>query len=145
MVTEIMTRILGLQAKFGTKKQILLQRMDVKTAFRQVSVTPDRAAAFAYRLEDLIFFDLRLQFGWRGSPGRWGVVASAIQEAHRSTTWASAGTSAAVTDATSHVGVAETTRKDVEPLPPGCRVSKVRGGGERDPAWVISSWTTPSR
>ena len=66
-----------------------------------------------------------------------GVVASAIQEAHRSTTWASAGKSAAATEATSHVGVAEPTRKDVEPLPPGCRVPKVRGGGERDPAWVI--------
>ena len=65
------------------------------------------------------------------------MVASASQETHRSTTWASAGTSAAATEATSHVGVAEPTRKDVEPLPPGCRVPKVRGGDERDPAWVI--------
>ena len=32
VMTEIMTQILGLRAKFGTQKQILLQRMDVKTA-----------------------------------------------------------------------------------------------------------------
>ena len=131
---EIITRILGLRAKYGTQKRILLQTMDVKSASRQVGVAPDRAAAFAYRLEDLVFVDLRLQFGWRGSPGWWGVVASAIQEAHRSTTWASAGTSAAAAEATRHVGVAEPTRKDVEPLSPGCRVPRVRGGGEGDPA-----------
>ena len=65
-----------------------------------------------------------------------GGVASAIQEAYRSTTWASAGTSAAATVATS-VGVAEPIRKDVEALPSGCRVPKVRGGCERDPAWVV--------
>ena len=35
------------------------------------------------------------------------------------------------------VGVAEPTRKDVEPLSPGCRFLKVRGGGERDSAWVL--------
>ena len=35
------------------------------------------------------------------------------------------------------VGVAEPTRKDVEPLSPGCRFLKVRSGGERDSAWVI--------
>ena len=93
--------------------------------------------AFAYRLEDLVFVDLRLQVGWRRSPGWWGLAASAIQEAHRSTTWASAGTSVAATEATSHVGVVEPTRKDVEPLPPGCPVPNVQGGGERDPAWVI--------
>ena len=98
---------------------------------------PDRAAAFAYRLEDLVFVDLRLQFGWRGCPGWWGVVASAIQEVHQSTTWASPGISVAATEATSHVGVLEPTRKVMEPLQPGCRVPKVRGGDDRDPAWVI--------
>ena len=131
---EVITRILGLRAKYGTQKRILTQKMDVKSAFRQVGVAPDRAAVFAYRLEDLVFVDLQLQFGWRGSPGWWGVVVSAIQEAHRSTTWDSAGTSAAAIEATSHVGVAEPTRKDVEPLSPGCRVPRVRGGGEGDPA-----------
>ena len=46
-------------------------------------------------------------------------------------------TSAVATEATSHVDVAEPTTKDVEPLPPRCRVPKVWGGGKRDPVWVI--------
>ena len=97
-MTEIITRIRGLRAKFGTQKRILLQKMDTKSAFREVGVAPDRAAAFDYRLEDLIFIDLRLQLGWNESPGWWVVVASAIQEAKRATTRASAGTSAAANE-----------------------------------------------
>ena len=50
--------------KFGTQKRILLPKMDVKSAFRQVGVAPDRAGAFAYRLKELVFDDLQLQFGW---------------------------------------------------------------------------------
>ena len=72
---EVITRFLGLRAKYGTQKRILLQKMDVNSAFRQVGIAPDRAAAFAYRLEVLVFVDLRLQFGWRGSPGWSGGVA----------------------------------------------------------------------
>ena len=58
VMKEIITRILGLRAKYGTQKRILLQKMDVKSEFRQVGVAPDRAAAFAYRLEDLVFVDI---------------------------------------------------------------------------------------
>ena len=58
VMTEVITRILGLRAKYGTQKRILLQKMDVKSAFRQVGDVPDRPAAFAYRLEDLVFVDL---------------------------------------------------------------------------------------
>ena len=104
--------------------------MDVNSAFRQVGVAPDRAAVFAYRLVDLIFVDICLQFGWRG------VVASTIQEAHWATTWASAGISVAAYEATSHVGAARPTGKVVEPLPRDvdCR----RGNkGERDLEWVV--------
>ena len=46
-------------------------------------------------------------------------------------------TSAVAEGVTSHVGVAGTTGKAVELLPPGCSVPRVQGGGERDPAWVI--------
>lgn len=50
----------GITGKFGTRKRILLQKVGVKSVSRQVGITPDQAAAFAYRLEDLIFVDLRL-------------------------------------------------------------------------------------
>lgn len=66
-MTEIITWTPGLRAKLGTRKQILLHEMDVKITFRQVGVTPDREAAFTYRLVDLIFVDFRNQVRWRGS------------------------------------------------------------------------------
>ena len=53
--------------------------MDVKSALRQVGVDPAGAAAFGYVLGDHLFVDLRLQFGWKGIPGWWGVIASSIQ------------------------------------------------------------------
>ena len=117
-----------LRTKFGSRKQISFQRMDIKRAFRQVVVAPDRAAVFAYRLNDLIFEDLRLQFGWHGNPEWWGVVASAIDEAHRATTWASLGTSATAKEGTRYVGFVGPTGKAVEPLTPGYRVPRVQGG-----------------
>jgi len=101
--------------------------MDVKSALRQVGVAPGLVAAFAYRLEDRIFVHLQLHFGWRGSSGWLFVVASAIQDAHR-VTWASAGTSTTVNESTSHMGVAESTGKAVEPLPPAYRVPRVQHG-----------------
>ena len=88
--TEIISQILGLRAKCVRRKRNLLRNMDVKSAFRQVGVPPDRATAFVYRLEGLVLVNLRPQFGWHRSPLLGGMVASAIQEANRATTWASA-------------------------------------------------------
>lgn len=67
-------------------KRVLLQTVGTKSAFRQVGIAPCGAAAFACRLEDLIFKDLRLQFGWRGNPRSLEVVASAIRGVHWGTT-----------------------------------------------------------
>ena len=142
VMTEISARILGLRANFGTQKRILLQKLDVRSAVRQVGIAPGGAAAFAYRPGKKKC--LRLQFGWRGSPGCVrGVVAGAIQAAHRATTRESAGTSAVAEAATRHVSVAEPTGKAVEPLPTGCRVPGMQGGGPGGggPAWVVFPWT----
>ena len=59
---------------------------DVKSPFRHVGVDPAGAANFGYVLGWYLFTDLRLQFGWRGSPGWWSVIASAIQQPQRQTT-----------------------------------------------------------
>ena len=134
---QIIKRVLGLRNKFGTGKRILIQKMDVKSAFRQVGVDPAGAANFGYVLGGYLFIDLRLQFGWRGSPGWWGVIASAIQQAQRQTTRASATILAAGKEATAHVQVAGHTGVAVEPLPRGCIVAEAEGGGEEDPAWVV--------
>ena len=53
--------------------------MDDKSALRQLDVAPDRAAAFAYHLEDHMLEDLRLQFGMEREPRGWGIEANTIQ------------------------------------------------------------------
>ena len=59
-------------------RKILIQKMDVKSAFRQVRVDPTGAVNFGHVLGDYLFIDLRLQFGWRASPGggEWQLVPS---------------------------------------------------------------------
>lgn len=84
------------------------------------------AAKSVLRQEDLDFVDPRLQFGWHGSPGWWGVIAGTVHAAHRATTWVSEAMM-------SHVGVARPTGKVVEPLLPECRVPRVQGGAEGTP------------
>ena len=51
VMMEVITRILGLRAKYGTQKRILLQTMDVKSAFRQVGVAPDRTGQQRSRID----------------------------------------------------------------------------------------------
>lgn len=66
---DIITQVLRLQATAGNWKRILLQKMDIKRAFRSMGVALDRTAAFPYQLEDLVLVQLRLQFAWHVSPG----------------------------------------------------------------------------
>ena len=47
---------------------------------------PAKAANVGYGRRTCLFIDLRLQFGWKGSPGRWEMIANAISEARRQTT-----------------------------------------------------------
>lgn len=109
-MTEIITRI-------------LLETMDVKRAFGKIGILPEPHN--------------RSHSGQCRAPDWWGLLASAMQEAHRATIWALVGASAAAKVATGHEGVARSTRKAIEPLPPGCQVPRVRGEGERAPAWVL--------
>ena len=102
LMNELLVRFLGLRRKCP-KKRILIQKMDVCSAFRQIPVDPAGAPAFAYVLEDFLVADLRLQFGWRGSPGWFGVVASAIEHARRNTTRESVELSPSGIRTTAHV------------------------------------------
>jgi len=134
---EVLQRVLGLRVKFGDRARPLIQKMDVKNAFRQIPVDPDGAAAFGYVLGEYLFVDLRLQFGWRGSPGWWGVISAAMQHAQRNTTRASASFSRAGDRAVEHVTVAQATGRPVAQWPAECVVRPANGGGQDDPAFVI--------
>ena len=48
----------GAADTFGTGKRILMQKIDVKRAFRQVGVDPAGAAIFGYVLAGYLFIDL---------------------------------------------------------------------------------------
>ena len=130
-------RVLGLRVKFGDRARILIKTLDVKNAFRQIPVDPDGVTAFGYVLAGYIFVDLRLQFGWRGSPGWWGVISAAMQHAQRNTTRASASFSQAGDRAVEHVTVAPDTGRPVARWPVECIVRPAKGGGAGDPAFVV--------
>lgn len=57
VMPEVITRIVILRTTYGTGTRILLQFIDVMSAFRQVPFAPDKMAAFAYRLANPKFVD----------------------------------------------------------------------------------------
>ena len=67
VLRDIVRRILYLRQRFGRGARIVLSKMDVKDAFRQVPVEITRAPVFGYVFGGLVLVDRRLQFGWRNS------------------------------------------------------------------------------
>ena len=60
---------------------IMIQKCDVTSAFRQVAVNLD-GTLLGYMYGDNVIIDLRLQFGWRSSPGYWQRQSHALMWAH---------------------------------------------------------------
>ena len=54
---EVLQMILGYRAKFGNRPRIVIQTMDAKNAFRQISADPNGAAAFGCVLGRYNFVD----------------------------------------------------------------------------------------
>ena len=71
-------------------RRILLAKEDVTGAFRNVRVAPNHAQRFCYMVDDVLVADVRLTFGWAGSPGHWGVMSEAAAHSRRNTTVESA-------------------------------------------------------
>lgn len=91
------------------------------------------AANFGYVLGGYLSIDMRLQFGWRGSPSWWWMIASVIQQAQPQTKKSWVMVLVAARAATACVHVAAQTGVAVEPLP-WDRIAKGvggRGGGPR--------------
>ena len=62
-------RIMYLRQRNGVVARVMLCRIDVTDAFRQIPVDLLHAAKFSYVLDKYAVVDLFLQFGWRSSPG----------------------------------------------------------------------------
>ena len=87
VLRNIIGRILYLRRRFGPRARIVLSKIDVTEAFRQVSVQWAGAGVFGYVFRELVVADRRLQFGWRSSPGFFCLFSAALEHAHRHTSY----------------------------------------------------------
>ena len=65
---DVCRRIMYLRQCHGVIDRVMLCRIDVKDAFRQIPVDPLHAAKFGYVFDEYAVVDLFLQFRWRSSP-----------------------------------------------------------------------------
>ena len=96
---------------------------------------------FAYVFRELVVADRTLQFGW--SPGFFCLFSAALEHAHRHTSYDDAVVMEQGRTTTEHVLVTPPRAIDrTAPLPPGCRVPRVRGGGGGAPFSYYTTSTT---
>ena len=74
--------MLVLRQVHGPTARIVLCRVDVKDAYRQVLVDPVGAPVFGDAVGEYVVVDLRLQFGWRSSLGFWSLIGFALEHSH---------------------------------------------------------------
>ena len=138
VLRDVIWRILYLRGRFGPNARIVLSKIDVTEAFRQVSVQWVRAPVFGYGFREWIDTDRRLQFGWRSSPGFVCMFSAALEHAHRHTSYEDAVVMEQGRIATQHVAVTPPRATDRPTLlPPVCRVTVGKGGGKRTQFFVL--------
>ena len=65
---DVFLQVLGLRQLHGPTAIVVLGRVDVKNAYRQVFVDSVGAPVFGYAAGAYVVVDLRFQLGWRNSP-----------------------------------------------------------------------------
>ena len=130
---KLLAEIVRLRIKYPLKR-ILISKADVSDAFRNVRVAPEQANKFCYVLDDLIVADLRLTFGWAGSPGFWGLLSSAAEHAHCNTSVRDAHILSEGEDMMSHVTIVEPWEEGAPAsVPRDTEARPSAGGGLLDP------------
>ena len=114
---DILSRILFLRQLHGEDVEIMLCRVDVRKAFRQVLVDPSKASVFGYVMGDVVVVDLRCQFGWRSSPGFLSLFSSALEHSHTHTTFQTASVLPVGAESVDHVHI-------VSPTAPAARLPR---------------------
>ena len=82
---DFLTHCYYLRLKYPTG-HLVFGKVDVANAFRQLRMHPDYASVFSYAWQRLLVVDLRLAFGWTGSPGffyRWAKHLVKFIQTHR--------------------------------------------------------------
>ena len=128
MFRYVLLRVLFLRQLHGPTARIALCRVDVKDAYRQVLVDLVGAPGFGYAVGEYVVVDLRLQFGWRKSPGFWGLMASALEHSHTHSTFQDAAVSPRGAAAVEHMRLAPPRGASVTSLPRDCRPVSGSGG-----------------
>ena len=80
-------RMLYLHQRHVVVDCVMLCRIDVKKAFRQIPADPLHAAKFGYVFGEFAVVALFLKFVWRNSSGCWDVVASSLENAYNQTSF----------------------------------------------------------
>ena len=84
VLPEFLTELASLRAE-NSKLRLLMATTDVTDAYRNVRIDPNQPHNSCYTVGDLVVIDFRLTFGWTGSPGNFGVMASAAEHSHCNT------------------------------------------------------------
>ena len=133
VLRDIVWTILISRCTLAPHTHIMLSKMDVRDAFRQVVVEWDGCTKFGYAFGDFVVVDRRLVFGWRNSPGFYCLLAGAIEHAHGSTSFDDAVVTLQGLAATRYVRVDIPAAGEAPvQLPPECRVPPGQGGGGGD-------------
>ena len=132
VLRDIVWSILFLRRTLAPNTHIMLSKIDVKDAFRQMAVEWDDCTKFGYVFGDFVVVDRRLVFGWRNSPGFYCLLAGAIEHAHGSASFDDAVITPQGLAATRHIRVdIPAAGEGPMQLPPECRVSSGQGGRRR--------------
>ena len=103
-------------------------------AFRNLRIAPEYANKFCYVLDDLIVADLRLTFGWAGSPGFWGLLSSATEHPQCNTSVRNVHILSEGEDMMSHVTIVEPWEEGAPArVPHDTEARPFAGGGLLDP------------
>ena len=119
------------------KRIILMSKVGVSGAFRNVRVDPGQAHNLFYLVADLIVIGFRLACGWSGSPGFWGSLAAAAEHAHCTTTLEFARLLDEGEKMMAHVKLAEAWEEgNPTPVPPEAEKLRSHPGGKPVPFFL---------
>ena len=141
---EFLTELVSLRAE-NPKLRLLMATTNVNDAYRNVRIDPKQAHNFCYTVRDLVVIYFRLTFGWTGSPGNFGVMASAAEHSHCNTDLSNVQLLPEGVKMTKHVEIVDRWEVgDPTPVPPGAKIRARKGGKLSSPFHTVVHVDAPS-
>ena len=125
---EVLTELMSLRAA-NPMLRLLMATTDVNDAYRNVRIDPNQAHNFCYTVVDLVVVDFSRTFGWTGSPGNFGVMASAAEHFHCITDLSNVQLLPEGVNMIEHVEIVDRWEVgDPTPVPPDANIRASKGG-----------------